>query len=246
MGKFIAISLFLLVWLFGQVAQATTISQGRVPDPFAEGEECEAPEIMSTGSYVYQWPSKYDFVFEPWVDLIWYCEVSGYVSYPKDFDKLSMADVTAIGGFLSDRDFHLPKGEAGLQYVLDRMEALYALRVISLEDRAYFMRARAWLYQDNPHADAYRRLALDIHETILDEQDPQGWDLIVNHYVAGFYNWKLGDPETAVEHFKKASSVEWVDEDGAQSTGSDYVNSLIDEIRAGKAEDGTRFSKEGN
>src|SRR5262249_26378589 len=46
-------------------AYAITFVPGSKPDPFAEGKTCDAPEMASWGSYVYEWPSKYDLIFAP-------------------------------------------------------------------------------------------------------------------------------------------------------------------------------------
>ncbi|MFP4003509.1 MAG: hypothetical protein ACLFV8_07035 [Alphaproteobacteria bacterium] len=121
------------------------------------------------------------------------------------------------------------------------MEAIYALREQTREERAWLLRARAWLYKDDPKADEYRARALRLHEEILDKENPEGTDLIESLYIAGFYSWKLGDREAAEEYFEKARAVKWTDDEGKEQSGVPYINGLIDEVRAGKAADEVRF-----
>lgn len=241
-SRFIAFVVVVLAAL--QSANATTVFGGAEPDPFSEGAECDAPQIGSWGGYVYQWPSKFDFVFEPYIDLVWTCPASGYVSYPEHFNKLSDRDRRRIGDFLVANRFDLNgEGDAErLHAIFDQLEALVHLRTYTREDYAYLMRARAWLYRGAPKADEYRKRALVVHEEILESRDLQGWEYMVNHYIIGFYSWKLGDKVKGEAHFSKALEHEWISEEGEVETGNPYIAELIGEIKEGKAEDGVRFA----
>ena len=60
------ISLVMLLLLTG-IVHATTWKPSEKTDPLT-GEKVPAWEIMSYGSYIYKWPSKYDLVFWPLTD----------------------------------------------------------------------------------------------------------------------------------------------------------------------------------
>jgi hypothetical protein len=217
-------------------AAAITFAEGEEPDPFAEGETCPVRRLASYGSYIYSYPSKYDLVFEPFVSLIWSCPKSGYISYAGDFSDLSDDERTRIAAFLAEHpwrpEFETPEG---YQAKLDQMEAIYALRQRTRQEQAYLMRARAWLYGNDPKADEYRVKALVLHKEILEKELPQGTDRIESLYIVGYYTWKLGDRETAEPYFEEARNVLWTDNDGTEHTGSPYINGLIDEIKADRA-----------
>ena len=166
-------------------AEATDFVPSEKPDPFVEGAMCTVPELLSYGGYVYQWPSRFDLVFEPWVSLIAKCRASGYAGFTDDFDDLTESEKPRIAEFLKTHpwraSFDEPTGE---QAMLDQLEAIYALQDRTLKEQAYILRVRAWLYGKEPHADEYRSKALAVHKRILAEQDPKGVDLMENLYVA--------------------------------------------------------------
>jgi len=70
---------------------STAWGKSKVNDPILKGKKCSINEPMSSGNYIYQWPSKYDQVFWPLTDNngIWFCEKSGYVSFMEDFEGLT-------------------------------------------------------------------------------------------------------------------------------------------------------------
>lgn len=236
------IAILLTLSLFSTSAFAITFGEGERPDPILEGSKCDHPELMSYGGYVYSWPSKFDFVFEPFVSWFVRCPDSGFVSLAKDFETLSESDIEKVRDYLAEHPWKNNKGEEPyLQEMLDHMEGIYNVRDLSREDRAYFFRARAWHYQDNPNADLYRQKALEIHKEILEDEELEGFELIANLYIAGFYTWKLGEPAEGEKYFQRALAVEWVDDEGQNVTGSDYISELISEIKDGKADDDVRF-----
>lgn len=76
-----------MVAMFGGVANATTWARDDRDDPFSDGK-CIAHSPVSSGSYIYHWPSKYDLVFWPFTDphWVWHCPTSGYVAFGSDFE----------------------------------------------------------------------------------------------------------------------------------------------------------------
>jgi Uncharacterized protein conserved in bacteria (DUF2225) len=231
-------------------ASAITFSNGTKPDPFAPGKTCDAPQLASYGSYVYDWPSKYDLVFSPqdYPMWIWRCEASGYVSFPREFETISDAERPRIAAYLAKAQFG-PKVKAdGLSDVLlQHLERVYALRDLDDEFRAYFMRYLAWQYRVKPIADEYRKKAFDIHQTMLQSGTLKGTDLAETLYILGFYSYKFGRADEAKTYFAKIKNVETIDpETNKPRRGLPYLETLAKEVLGGKADDGVRFKNDQN
>ena len=120
--KFItaAILVFLSVTSF-----ATEWTKSKVNDPILKGKKCSVNEPISSGSYIYEWPSKYDQVFWPLTDHngIWVCEKSGYVSFMRDFKELTDREKLEISKYLKDKKIK----NLALNEILLRLEEIYAL-----------------------------------------------------------------------------------------------------------------------
>lgn len=165
-----------LLVLSPALAAATTWGPTKVKDPINPRARCEVSEPMSFGSYIYQWPEKFDQVFWPLTETngIWTCGKSGFVAFIGDFDGLSEAEVTRIRAFL-DSD----EGRAGdireRQVQLDRLERLYALRDKDPHFRTVLLRVLAFHHEnalDAPERAAdYRRQALELIRTRLAEDE---------------------------------------------------------------------------
>ena len=122
--------LLLLAWACVP-AVATTWGETTVVDPVS-GKPCKVPTPASMGSYVYEWPEKYDQVFFPVTDGagIWTC-VSGFAAVIGDI-ALSAGEKQRIAANLAaiPASERIPKDIAGK---LRRAEALYLLRDLAPE-----------------------------------------------------------------------------------------------------------------
>ncbi len=141
-------------------AQATTWVDDTVQDPVS-GKPCNVKTPASFGSYVYQWPEKYDQVFWPLTDPmgIWVCAASGFAAFIGDVE-LGGEEKRAIAAFLKDAPA-LPE-KAPLAAKLERLEAVYALRQLTPDVRARIQRAIAYQYEadgQQAKADALRAAA---------------------------------------------------------------------------------------
>ena len=132
---------------FAAMASATTWVETKIVDPI-NGKTCVVPTPGSSGSYIYHWPDKYDQVFWPFTERngIWVCRPSGFVAFIGDIE-LSAAEKAAIGAFL-DNAGPLPK-TAGLEVLLPRLEAIYALRKSEPDAKTRILRALANQYQSS-------------------------------------------------------------------------------------------------
>jgi Uncharacterized protein conserved in bacteria (DUF2225) len=229
-------------------AHAITFAPATRPDPFAAGKTCDTPELSSYGSYVYDWPSKYDLVFSPqdYPMWIWRCAASGFVSFPEDFETITEAERPKLAAYLSEAKFG-PKviTDDITDELLVHLEKTYALRDKDEKFRAYFMRYLAWQYRAKPIADDYRRKAFDIHKRMLDTGTLKSDDLVETLYVLGFYAYKFGRLEEAKAYFNRMKEVETIDpETEKPRRGIPYLDELAREVLAGKADDSVRFKNE--
>ena len=201
-------------------SHATTWGPTTVKDPIAGGE-CEVHEPASYGSYIYDWPSKYDGVYWPFTDhhWIWQCAESGYLSFGDDFDELTDDEISRIRTHLNE-----PSSSVGSD--LDRLESIYRIRDKDDQFWAWFYRVKAAILTSQ--ADQARYEALPLLEARADNLDP-GFELIQAYFVIGDYHRRFGDFDKAREYFSKARVVEWEDEEGNAHVGSEYISELIDE-----------------
>jgi hypothetical protein len=145
-------------------AAATTWSDTTVADP-VDDKPCKAQTPASMGSYVYDWPEKYDQVFFPVTASagIWSCD-SGFVAFIGDI-SLSAAEEQRIAAYLAElpASERIPKDIAAK---LHRAEALYALRELPPERSALIHRVMAYDFEsmagDTDRAAAHRKAALEI------------------------------------------------------------------------------------
>lgn len=132
---------------FSVVASATTWVETTIVDPIS-GKKCVVPTPGSSGSYIYQWPEKYDQVFWPFTERngIWACRPSGFVTFIGDIE-LASGEKAAIGAFLKQAG-PLPK-TAGSELLLPRLEAIYALRKSEPDAKTRILRSLAYQYQSS-------------------------------------------------------------------------------------------------
>jgi len=232
-------------------AYAITFMPGSKPDPFAMGKTCDAPEVGSMGSYVYEWPSKYDLIFSP-VDypmFLWRCETSGYISFPREFDKFAPGEKERIAAYLADAKFGAKvKPESGFSdELLQHLEKIYALREPIVERQGFLLRYFAWQYRAKPIADEYRRKAVVHYKKLLDGGTLKENDLLEALYILGFYSYKLGDREAAKAYFDRIKTVETIDpETNTRCQTKDIIGRHQVDLLAGKADDKVRFANEQN
>jgi hypothetical protein len=186
------ICIFILLLTFN--ASATKWSESSVDDPIKSGSKCLVNEVLSSGSYVFDWPSKYDQIFFPYTSsaAIWFCKDSGYISFMGDFDNITAEEKTKISTYLND---HPQQNIRSLLSKLKLIEKIYSFRTIPPELSNKNKRILAYLYEQKQKfevANNYRRSALiEIYELL--KTDLTKYKRLEYLYVAANYERQFGN-----------------------------------------------------
>ena len=168
-----ATKLLLLGQLFiASYATATTWGPPKsVDDPIKPGATCKGAEPMSSGSYIYQWPSKYDQVFWPLTDenSLWVCPQSGYVAFLGDFE-LTPEEVAAVKLRLG-QSYKPIRGKWTLSEKLKWLKESYDSRSKPEDFNVQLLRVLAYYYDgelnDYETANKFRKAALERIDALL-------------------------------------------------------------------------------
>lgn len=189
---------------------ATTWSEPEpVPDPVRPGAKCHVSQPMSYGSYIYQWPSKYDQVFWPLTDPngIWFCRESGFTAFIDDFELTANERATLAAELEASYE---PIKKPTLRDKLVLLQKSYAARSLDARMKIRLLRVLAYYYEtelgDFDRASAFRRQALEMIEAVLPTQLPEG-ERLEYLFVSAAYYRELGNVEkskTAVSDLEQA------------------------------------------
>lgn len=206
---------FVLGLTFTGTCHATTWGEPKpVPDPVRQRAKCHVSRPMSYGSYIYQWPSKYDQVFWPLTDPngIWFCPESGFTAFIGDFE-LTDDERTAVAATLAS---YKPIKHPSLREKLVLLQKCYGARRMDARMKIRLPRVLAYYYEtelrDFDGARAFRRQALEMIEAALPEL-PEA-DRLEYLFVSAVYYREFGDLEkskatvSALEHALEASKDE--------------------------------------
>lgn len=189
---------FVLVSTFLASAHATTWTEPQpVPDPVRQGAKCQVSQPMSYGSYIYQWPSKYDQVFWPLTDPngIWFCHESGFTAFIDDFE-LKSDERAALASELAA--FYQPLDKPTLRDKLVLLQKSYAARKADASTQIRLLRVLAYYYetefQDYAGASALRHQALEMIETALSQKLPDS-ERLEYLFVSSIYYREFDDLE---------------------------------------------------
>lgn len=215
-------------------ASAITYLDGVEKDPIQVGAKCDVNKLMSYGSYVFQWPTKYDAVFSPWMDrsMMWSCKKSGYVSFASDFEEISPDERARIADWLARNPTNFSK--LSINSLLDRMEQIYRLRNKDDDFWSMFYRQRAVYALTVQEGDSWRAKALPLMKHMLLGQDLSDPERMEKHYLVGYYSWRAGDKAAALASFDAMKTMGWTDKELAKETVLQRFQELADDVKAGK------------
>jgi hypothetical protein len=185
--------------LFSTLALATTWDETEIVDPIRPDAVCNVHEPTSSGSYVYQWPSKYDQVFWPLTveNGIWHCKDSGFTAFIGDFEGIAAAERNEIINFLSA--FQPTADSNSIEHKLILLERLYGIRHTDRDFDNKLWRVLARWYQESGDfdtANSYRAKAYSDLRQQLKDEIPEAKKLEYL-YLAANYARQFGDePES--------------------------------------------------
>ncbi len=216
--------------------RATTWASAVVPDPIKQGAECEVSRPVSSGSYIYHWPSKYDQVFWPLTDEsgIWFCAESGFTAFLEDFD-LREAERANIASYLA-ANYQPSPAPVTLPEKLRFLEDIYSLRDKDGEFRIRLLRALAYMYDGlNQEAAAaeLRAKALEAIRAALATNLEEGQRLEYL-FVASAYAHELGDEDRALETSKALDAALAASKSEEIADFVDYLRELRNDLAKSK------------
>ncbi|MDH4261437.1 MAG: DUF2225 domain-containing protein [Spirochaetia bacterium] len=225
--KKIIIALFFIFKTYS--IQATQFGPVEMTDPLTN-EKVPAFTVMSYGSYIYNWPSKYDLIFWPLSDEKWICInlKNGYAAFNNDFEKITEAEKTNLKKWLAGNYSQKRMPTTHIEKLL-WLEQLYRQRQMDDDFWSQFYRLMAYVYSDNPDKSIeYVKKAIPLLHVKL-KSKPKGIKRIEVLFLLGDYYRRLNEPEKSLKYFKKVKAARYKDNDGKTKTGHPYFMEMIND-----------------
>jgi hypothetical protein len=213
------LGMILLVLLIGlslaSQAKATTWADKQVVCPICNTTNT-FKEVMSYGTYIYQWPSKYQYIFWPLTDspVLYSCKKCHLTAFMWDYlqiPKEKLATVqTALNGVAINGD-QTEYTKIPMSQRLHVAEKVYS--VLEKDDRFWcqFYRVQGYHLEEEKQpaeADEARRKALDIAERMILNTENAGTlkELLI---ITGAMRHLLKDDAGALSDFKRAQGLKY-------------------------------------
>lgn len=206
-------------------------------DPIS-GAKVSIQEIVSYGSYIYQWPSKYDAVFWPFTaeEFIWFSPKSGYIAFAPDFNKISDAEKEHVSKFLRE-NYDPKKQPESFDAKLDWLEKVYAARGAPPRFWLRFHCLRSYLSRKDPKASSvHRSQAIRVADEMVGNLKEDGEEKAAALYILAAYSRMQGFAEKADEYVKTLAHLKWksAGEEPASQEVIEHFLKLHDEIKTGQ------------
>lgn len=198
-------------------------------------------EIKSAGSYIYEYPSKFEYIFWPYIDnrVVYTCRKCWFSCFPWDFLKIPKDKHSGIRRILDSIALFETNGDyyvIPMSYRMDIAEQIYRLLDKDDEFWCHFYRVKAYhlaAEEKSAKAAEARIAALERAEKMLwsDEHAGMHKELYV---IAGAMKYHLADYQGAADYFKKARHLVFKRPgmDRADQVSVDkYLTTLLDEYR---------------
>ncbi len=224
-----------LLLLSAGAARATTWGRTQLTDPLT-GKKVDAFEVMSYGSYIYDWDSKYDLVFWPLTDPHAICldPENGYAAFNPHFEELPAEQRKPLAEWLA-KNYDPARPPRTHLEKLAWLEKVYGQRGMDDAFWSRFYRLMAFVQRDDRQASlAYVRKAMPLLEKKL-AADPKDTERLEVLFLLGEYHRRLGDEEAAQKYFGQVKDVEYLDEEQKPHVGHPYFLKLVEARRGLKA-----------
>ncbi len=198
-------------------------------------------EIGSYGSYIYQWDSKYQYVFWPLIDSqsVYLCPKCHFTTYMWDFDTVPDNKVDSLANYLStvklekenEIYFNIP-----MTTRLEIAENVYKILGKDNQFWCKFYRVQGYHYdqeKDVEKAKESRLKSLEYAKLMLSDTSYAGQEKEIFVIKAAMYNF-VGQKDSALTYLDKAEAItyknkKWEEEN---SKGLDeYLTELIKQYK---------------
>lgn len=213
---------------------------------------------MSYGTYIYWWPSKYQWVFWPFTDSpsVYLCKKCHLSTFMGDFDTLPKDKIPVIQKELEKIPFERKfkdYTEVPMSERLDILEKIYPLLPDNSDSFwSFFYRVKGYHYgqekQAKKAAEA-RTKALELNKKmIIDPANKKPLKELL--YISGALKHFLNDDKGAVEDFKKGLTTKFVNPNSkpdeiknAESGMNERFNDYIKQIESPKSPRSTELAQ---
>ena len=197
----------------------------------------EYQEIGSYGSYIYHWPSKYQYVFWPLTDepSIYCCQKCHFTTYMWDFDNIPENKIAPLKEYLAtvkiDKEYE-KYYDIPMITRLEIAENVYKILERDKEFWCQFYRVLGYHCNGEKNAvkaKAVRIKALNIAEEMLSDALYKGQEKEIFLIIAAMHHF-TGEKDSALIYLDKASLFTYQNDKGEQSDvkGVDeYLTELI-------------------
>lgn len=198
-------------------------------------------EIASYGSYIYQWPSKYQMIFWPATegDYIYLCRACGYAAFMGDFEKLPADKIEAVKTALVGAKISAEyKSYAEVPASTKLPLAAKIYETLGRDDRFWCMFHRVQGYQlsaegKKEEALAARKLALARAQALLASEADLG-NRKETLVIIGSMQHFTGDDAAALNTFEDALAAVYAPagaSDEEKANGTQYLDGLVNEFK---------------
>lgn len=197
----------------------------------------EYQEIGSYGGYVYQWPSKFQYVYWPLTDFpsVYSCPKCHFSTYMWDFDSIPDNKVDTLKSFLETVSLDMKYKNYLDIPITTRLEIAEDVYKILGRDNDFwcqFYRVLGYHYDKNVNSEKakeYRLKALEIARLIVNDSIYIGQRKEYLFIIAAMKNF-TGQPDSSLFYLEKASLLTYenadIEEDNAIGF-DEYLTDLI-------------------
>ncbi len=201
-------------------------------------------DIASYGSYVFDYPSKYEYIFWPYTDgkVVYSCRKCWFSCFMWDFKDIPESKHSDIRKFLDSLDLHETNGDyyvVPMSYRLLIAEHIYRFFDKDEEFWCHFYRVMGHhlaYEQKTVKSIKARTKALNIAETMLQAKENAGINKEL-YLITGAMKYFLGDKKGALYDFKKAQKLTYensdLDKESLENSNrylSDLLNDYLEKL----------------
>jgi len=193
--------------------------------------------IMSYGSYIYQWPSKFQYIYWPLTDtnVVYSCKKCRLTCFMWDYEKFPKEKLEEVrrklqGIEIEEKDDY---AKIPMSQRLAAAERVYGVLGRDEEFWCRFYRVLGYHFEAERKADeakAARKKALDLAIKLLEKKPEAGKKkelLLVTGSMRGF----TGETEAALKDLGEALKLKYEADDPKKSEGMDkYLSGVIQEF----------------